>query len=452
MPALPRAQAIGLNVPVLLFALGASMLSAILFGILPSIRTSNVQPARALGARGTIRATRTAGRGALVIVEVALAVVLVIGAGLLLKSFAKLLAVDVGLRTENVVTFSMTLPNAKYPSPSRDQYPKWPEAVNFYDRLLERVAEVPKVSGAALGMNHPLDTGFTSQVSVAGAPATDGPRDEVRIRPVSRGYFETLGVPLLRGRTIGADDRAGAPPVIVINEALAKKYFPNEEPVGKKLEFWGAPKTIIGVVKGERFGGPQADAEPALYPPIAQLPMSDLTLVVRASGDPSAALAGVREAVRALDSDIALYDVELLGDTLQRSVATPRFQAVLITSFGAIALLLAAIGLYALIAYQVQQRTNEIGVRLALGATNAGIAGLILKRAASLALTGIAIGLVAAVATARFLKSVVFQISTTDPAIYVAVPLILIAIALLATWMPMRRAMRLDPAVALHAD
>jgi ABC-type antimicrobial peptide transport system permease subunit len=238
----------------------------------------------------------------------------------------------------------------------------------------------------------------------------------------------------------------------VINDALAQHYFRGVDPIGRQLTFWGKPRTIVGVVKGERFGGPQAAAEPALYPPLTQLPMSDITLVIRAAGDPAAVISAVRATMRTLDPDIALYDVETLDETLGRTLATPRFQAVLITSFGLIALLLAAIGLYALIAYQVQQRTNEIGIRLALGATRAEVARLILKRALALALTGIAAGLAGALAASRFLKSIVFEVSTNDPAIYIVVPLLLVIIALLATWIPTRRAMRLDPAVALHVE
>lgn len=452
-PALPRAESIGVNLPVLLFALAASMVSAILFGVVPAIRTSAVQPAQALGSsRGVARGTRTAGRGVLVVAEVALAVVLVIGAGLLLKSFMRLTAVDVGLQTGNIATFAIQLPEAKYPIPSREQYPKWPEVTNFYDRLLEQVTALPSVNHAAIAMNHPLDAGWTSQVTVAGQPETDGPKDEVRIRAVTPGYFETLGIAVQRGRTIHRDDRGDAPAVVVINDALARKYFRDADPVGKQLVMWGTPRTIVGIVKGERFGGPQAELEPAMYPPLAQLPMGGVTLIVRAGGNMAQVMAGVRGALRTLDGDIAPFDVELLDDTLQRTIATPRFQAVLITSFGAIALLLAAIGLYALIAYQVQQRTNEIGIRLALGATTREIGTLILGRAATLALTGIAIGLLGAVAAGRFLQAMIFEISPRDPAVYAIVPILLAAIALVATWIPMRRAMRLDPATALHVE
>jgi putative ABC transport system permease protein len=308
------------------------------------------------------------------------------------------------------------------------------------------------VSHAALGRNHPLDAGFTSQIELPGRPANDGSTDEVRNRPVSPRYFETLGIALLRGRTFTADDRGTMPPVVVINDALARRYFGADDPIGRRLTMWGKARTIVGVVKGERFGGPQAAGEPAVYSPLAQLPMSDLTLIVRTRGEPAQVIAAVRAMMRTIDPDIALYDVETIDQTLGRTLATPRFQAVLITSFGAIALLLAAIGLYALIAYQVQQRTNEIGIRLALGATRAEVARLILSRAFALALTGIAVGLIGALAAGRFLKAVVFQVSTHDPAIYIAVPLLLALIALAATWIPTRRAMKLDPAVALHVE
>jgi len=452
-PSLPRAQNVGINIPVLLFAAGVSIASAILFGVVPAIRSSRVQPATVLaGARGVLRATRTAGRGVLVVIEVALAVVLVIGAGLLLKSFSRLMDVDLGMNSGSIVTFSMQLPTAKYPEPPRAKYPEWPQAFRFFDEVTERVAALPGAKSVAIAANHPLDDGFTSRMTVVGAPPVKGPQDEVRVRPVGPGYVEALGITLLRGRTIARDDRHGHPAVVVINEALAKQYFPSQDPVGRQVDFWGTPRTVVGVIRGERFGGPQGVPEPALYLPLAQVPMSTLTLVVRATGDPSRMISAVRSTIRGIDRDIALYDVETLDTTLAHSVATPRFQAVLITSFGAIALLLAAIGLYALIAYQVQQRTNEIGIRIALGATTSEVARLVLQRAATLAGAGIVIGLAGAFATRRFLTALLFQISATDPAIYIAVPLILGAIVMIASYIPARRAMRVDPAVALRSE
>src|ERR1051325_4132938 len=209
-------------------------------------------------------------------------------------------------------------------------------------------------------------------------------------------------------------DRRNAPRVAIINEPLARKYFPNVDPIGRQVDFWGAKRTIVGVIKGERYGGPASEIEPALYVPIPQIPMGFLTLIVRTNENRGTMISAVRRMIRSVDSDIALSDVGTLDDAISQSVATPRFQAALITSFGAIALLLAAIGLYALIAYQVQQRTNEIGVRIALGATTAEAARLVLRRAASLAVIGVAIGLAGAFATRKFLAAVLFQISATD--------------------------------------
>ena len=349
--------------------------------------------------------------------------------------------VDLGIRAENLVTFSMKLPDAKYPGEA--------QAIAFYDAAMARIGELPGVRSVAIGEVHPLDQGWTSRVDIAGAPQT---KDESRIRTVTPSYFETLGMNMVRGTAFTRDDRGERPGVVVINETFATRYFRDDNPIGRHILFFGTPRTIVGVVRSERFTGPQRDVEPAIYVPLAQMPMSDLTMVVRGSGDASTLIASVRDAIRTIDPDIALFDVETLDVTLGKSVATPRFQAVLITTFGAIALILAAIGLYALIAYQVQQRTNEIGVRLALGATHGQVVRMILTRAAALALAGIAAGLLGAIAVGRFLQTMLFQISATDPPTLIAIPILLAAIALAASYIPARRAMRVDPAVALRYE
>jgi putative ABC transport system permease protein len=452
-PALPRAQNIEINLPVLLFAVAASIASAVLFGVIPAIRSSRVQPATVLaGSRGVLRAANSAGRGALVIAEIALAVVLVTGAGLLLKSFSRLMDVDLGMQSSRILTFSMRLPTTKYPEPPPETYPRWPKVVQFVDTLTERAAAIPGAQSVAVGVNHPIADGFSSQLEVVGMPAKAGAQNEVRVRPVGAGYFETMGVTVLRGRTFTRDDRLNAPRVVIVNDTVARKYFGNTNPLGQQVDFWGAKRTIVGVIKGERLGGPANELEPALYCPIPQIPMGFCTLIVRTSENPARMIAAVRGMIRSIDTDIALSDVGTLDDAVSQTVATPRFQAVLITSFGAIALLLAAIGLYALIAYQVQQRTNEIGVRMALGASTSEVARLVLRRAANLAGIGVAIGLVGAFFTRKFLAAVLFQISATDPAIYISVPLLLALIVLIASYIPARRAMRVDPAVALRSE
>ncbi|HEX8252489.1 MAG TPA: ABC transporter permease [Thermoanaerobaculia bacterium] len=452
-PTLPRASTIDLNMPVLFFAFLVSAVAAVIFGLAPSFRASSVVPALALGGgRGVTRRVTTKARALLVAGEIALTVMLVIAAGLLLQSFTRLSSVDLGMKTENVMTFGFSLPSAKYPQPPRAEYPVWPKASGFQRELLDSTKRVPGVTGVAVALNRPLDSGWTSRIEIAGRTPTSGPPDEVRIRPVSEGYFELLGIPLLRGRSIAAQDRAGTPFVVVINEALASRYFPNENPVGKTLSFWATPRTIIGVVKGERFGGPENAPEAAVYPPMAQAPAAEAVLLVRTSGDPKSVVPSVRKVVRSIDPSLALYDIETLEEAAGNSVASQRFQAVLITSFGVIALVLATLGLYALIAHEVQQRTNEIGIRLALGAQRREIARLILVHATVIGGAGVVAGLVGALAAGRFLESLLFKMKALDPALYTGVPLLIIATALLAAYIPTRRAMNVDPAVAMRYE
>jgi putative ABC transport system permease protein len=452
-PTLPRATSIALNVPVLFFAFLVSVAAAVIFGLAPSFRASSVRPGLALGGgRGVTRRIATKGRALLVAGEIALTVMLVIAAGLLVQSFTRLSAVDLGMNTQNVMTFRLSLPAGKYPPPPRSEYPAWPQVIGFQHELVDGATRVPGVTSAALALNQPLETGWTSRIEITGRPPADGPQDEVRIRPVSAGYFELLGIPVLRGRSIAEQDRNDGAAVVVINEALASRYFPNENAVGKQLSFWGTPRTIVGVVKGERFGGPENAPEPALYPPAAQAPMSEFVLLVRTSGDPKSAIPSVRKIVRAIDPSVALYDIETLEEAAGRSVASQRFQAVLITAFGAIALVLAALGLYALIAHQVQQRTNEIGIRLALGAQRREIARLVLVHATVIAGAGAIAGLAGAVAAGRFLESLLFGMNAVDPALYAGVPLLMIVTALVAAYLPTRRAMNVDPAVAMRYE
>jgi len=452
-PAMPRSNAIDLNVPVLLFAFVASIAAAVIFGLVPSLRASSTRPGLALGGgRGVTLRTGTKGRALLVSGEIALTVVLVIAAGLLLKSFSRLSAVDLGMDSRNVMTFGTSLPPTTYPEPPRSEYPVWPKVVHFHEEVLANAARVPGVTGVAIALNHPLSAGWTSQIQIAGRTPADGPQDEVRIRPVSAGYFRVLGMRILRGRPLAVEDRVGSENVVVINEALASRYFPNENPVGRQLTFWRTPRTIVGVVQGERFGGPDHDPEPAVYPSLAQVPMSETKLIVRTSVAPKSIVPAIRKVVRAIDPTIALFDIETLEESVGNSVASQRFQALLITAFGVIALLLAALGLYALIAHQVQQRTGEIGIRLALGAQRREVAQLIIGRAALLAGIGAVAGLAGAFAAGRFLESLLFQMSAVDPAIYLSVPLLLLVTALLAAYVPARRAMDVDPAIALRYD
>jgi len=452
LPGLPRAETIGLNAPVLAFAIVTAMVSAILFGLAPALRAAKSGPFADL--RGRAHDPRKSfGRSVLVVVELALAMVLVAGAALFLTSLQRLLSVDPGFRTDHVLTASIELPSATYPPPGRKEYPKWPRATNFFDELLGKLRATPGVENAALGMMHPFGAGWTTQVSIEGIPEPpNGQHDEVRIRIVSPQYFEALGIPLLRGRTFDQRDRQGAAGTIIINEAFVKRYFPNSDPIGKHITIWGRPKEIVGVVRGERFRGLDRQLEPAMYPPLDQMPMSSVTIVMRVSGDPMTLASAVRSAVHSIDAGIAVSNIEPVGAQISQSTATPRFQTTHITLFGSIALILAAIGLYGLISYQVQQRTREIGIRVALGAQRREILMLIVKKGLALALTGIAIGAVVASGVTRLISTTLFQISANDPRVFASVAVILAFVAVVASFIPARRASLVDPSVALRYE
>jgi putative ABC transport system permease protein len=452
LPTLPRARAIGMHAPVLLFAAATGIGSALLFGLVPALRASRGGMFDSLRGRALDK-SRTRLRATLVVAEIALAVVLVVGAGLFLASLSRLLSVDPGIRTDHVLTAAIELPSSTYPVPGRAVYPHWPKATNFYAELLTRLRAIPGVISAAAAINHPLNAGWTSQVTAEGQAAQpEGERDESRIRIVSGGYFESLGIPLLRGRTFDARDRSGAPDTLLINEAFARRYFPRVDPVGKHVSMWGKSKEVVGVVRGERFRGLGAESDPAIYPPLEQMPMSSVTLILRVEGDPMRYASPVRSAVRAIDSGIAVSNVEPVGVQLTRSIATPRFQTTLVTLFGCIALVLAAVGLYGLIAYQVQQRTREIGIRVALGAQQSEIAILVVKQGLVLALIGIAIGIAAALGVTRFIAAALFNVSATDPGVFAVVAAMLTFVALIASYIPARRASRVDPCVALRYE
>ena len=452
LPGLPRASAVGLHAPVLAFAILTAILSATMFGLAPALRAAKSGPFADL--RGRAHDHKKAfGRSVLVVVELALAMVLVVGAALFLTSLRKLMSVDPGFETNHILTAAIELPSATYPVPSHAEYPKWPRAVQFHEALLGKLRTMPGVERAALAINHPFGPGWSTQISIEGVPdAPNGQRDEVRLRIVSDGYFEALGMPLLRGRTFDDHDRAGGPQTIIINDAFAQRYFKNADPIGKHLTIWGKPKEIVGIVRGERFRGLDREMEPAMYPPLSQMPMSGVTIILRTSGDPMSQASAVRDAVHSVDAGVAVANVEPVAARITQSTATPRFQTTLITLFGCIALILAAVGLYGLIAYQVQQRTREIGIRVALGAQRREILMLVVKQGLALSLIGIAIGVVVATGVTRLIAATLFQISASDPRVYTAVAAMLALVAMAASFIPARRASLVDPSVALRCE
>jgi putative ABC transport system permease protein len=451
---LPRRTEIGLNLPVLLFTFGVSALVGMLFGIVPALRASRAEPADGLRG-GRASSARTAGlsRSLIVTLEIAVALVLTIGAGLLIRSFWSLTHVDPGFRHRDAITFIVELPESRYPVPGRAVYPKWPEAIRFYDLLLEKVRALPGVTSAAIALNHPLRRGWTSQVSISGRPQADGPRDEVRMRPVTPGYFETIGVPLLRGRDIQSSDREGAPLVVLINEAMARKYFPSEDPIGQSVEYWGPTKRqIVGIVRDVHFLGLHAPAEPAIYPALHQMPFSQVSILVRSTIGLEAALPALRNAVWSIDRDLAVVEPATLTELLERSVGPQQFQTILLTLFSAVALFLAAIGVFGVVSYQVNSRLRELGIRLALGAQPIQLVLLVLRRGLAMTAAGVAIGLLAALGMTQVLSSMLFGVEPLDPSTFLAVTLVLGLLSLAASSLPAHRASRVDPTIALRTE
>lgn len=449
---IPRASEIGVDVRVLGFVLTVSVLTGIAFGAIPAFQLGRVDANGTLkdgshtiaGSRGTRRL-----RKGLVIAEISLAMVLVIGAGLLLETIARLQRVDPGFDPDRLLVTQLNLPQARYADPAR--------ILSYFEAIRARVAGMPGVESVAFAYEHPLSPGWTTSFRIAGRPApAEGEAPEARMRPVTPGYFPTAGIRLLRGRDISERDRAGTPGVVVINGAFAKLHFPNEDPIGKRLErlsWWpGMPSTfeIIGVIHDERFLGLAADSDPATYFPHAQVAFGNMHLVLKARGEPTALIPALRSEIWAVDRDIPLDDLRPMTDIVGASLARPRFVGMLLGLFAAAAMLLAAMGIYGLLAYTVAQRTPEIGIRMALGAPRAAVIRTIVLQGLALAMVGIGIGAAGAVGVTRFLEGMLFGVTPTDPRIFAAVAGLLTIVAALAAYIPARTASRVDPVIALR--
>jgi predicted permease len=451
-PDLPRLETVRVDLGVLTVAIGVTVAVALVFGLLPTLQARRIDLHGALqggggrGATGGIAKRRA--RDLLVAAEVALSVVLVVGAGLLIRSLWKLQAVDPGFRTAQVLKLDLTLPASRYPQ-NFAEHPHWTAVSGFYQRLLKRAAAVPGVGAVALAASHPLAPGFTNSFVIVGREAEYTQQPEIAIRVVSPGYFALMDVPLRHGRLLEERDVADAAGVLLINEAAARRFFPGRDPVGQRLAFWGRERTVVGVVGNERFRGLGEEAPPAAYPPLAQVPIGSASLLARAGG---AAIPALQKAVWSLDPDLALSGVEPLDRTLALTIARPRFTTILLGLFAALALVLASIGVHGLLSYVVVQRTREIGIRLALGAPRPAVLGLVARRGVGLALAGTAAGLLGALALSRLLGSLLFGVGPTDPVTFVAAPAILVAVALVASYLPARRAARVDPMIALRSE
>jgi putative ABC transport system permease protein len=450
--ALPRLDELSVDGRVLAFSLLISLTTGLLFGLFPALQASRPDVHETLkeGARsGDGASGRQRVRGALVIAEVALSVTLLIGAGLLLRSFAKLQDVKLGFAPENLLTMRISLPRNRYPG---DQ-----EAWAFYTRLLEEVKALPGVRDAALTSLVPFGGGGTAgEVQIPGrAAAPDGSQPSAAWRVVSPGYLRTLGVPL-RGRDFDERDTAASQPVTIISEEMARRYWPGEDPLGKPVtlrSLGNRTYTIIGIAGDIRSFGPENEPGPMSYVSTAVFPLAiQSSLVVRTGAEPAAQTAAVRGVLRSMDATVPVFNIQTVEQLLYDSLGSRRFNMFLLGSFAGVALLLASVGLFGVMAYLVSQRTREIGIRLALGARPRDVFRLVIGRGMLLASVGAAVGLVAAFGLARYLETLLFQIEPTDALAFTVAPALLLGVALLACYAPARRATKVDPMIALKCE
>ncbi|HSO75690.1 MAG TPA: ABC transporter permease [Blastocatellia bacterium] len=448
---IPRIHEISLDAAALGFTLAITLIAAVLAGLLPAWQVSRQELTGALkdGQKGAGGSQRSGLRSLLVVSEIALSFMLVIGAGLLIKSFIRLMQVDPGIDPDNVLTLRVDLPGSKYPEDH--------QKAAFYEEIERRISGLPGVESVGATTCLPLEGyRWTGDATVEGRPVDDYLR-ELRHKTVTAGYFRTLKIPLLSGREYDGRDTTTSPKVAVVNEAFARWAFPNEDSIGRRVKF-SKPTIdspwfeIIGVVRGEKQDGLDKDIKPEVYEAQSQNVESQLVMVVRTNGNPMNLAGAVREEIRAVDRDLPPYDIKPMNEVLSASFARQRFTVTLLGVFALLALGLAAIGIYGVVAYSVTQRTYEIGLRRALGAQSGDVLKLVGRQLARLAVTGIGLGLAASIALTRLIASLLFDVSATDPATFAAVALLLGGVALLAASIPARRAVKVDPMVALRYE
>ena len=435
---------------VLLFTFGASVITGILFGLAPAVSSARLDLNEALKATSKAASSPSRLRGMFVVAQIALTLVLLVGAGLMMRSFVRLLQVNLGFEPHHVLTVRVELP------PSR--YPKGPERALFFQQLLGRLQNVPGVESAGAISQLPLSGySMTSRFPVEGQPPT--PLDQLKSIPigvVTPDYFKTMKIPLLQGRFFDASDVDGRPEVAIVNETMARNFWPNVNPIGKKIGMGCAPgslcRTVIGVVGDIRHGGLAEEPKPEAYTSHFQYRLNSMSLVIRATGDPMRFLPLVRQTVRALDKDQPIAPVQTLDEHVSASILQPRLIATLLSVFAGLALLLAAIGVYAMMSYTIAQRTAEIGIRMALGAARSSIFGLVVRQAMTLIAVGVLVGLAGAFASTRLLNSLLFNVGTYDPLTFFGTVLLLAALGFVAAWLPARTATRVNPLEALRAE
>jgi putative ABC transport system permease protein len=446
---IPRVADVTLDPRVLAFAVVVSLATGILFGLAPAWQASRGTLGAALKEGGRSSAT-SAGRrvrNALLVVEVALSIVLLVGATLLLRSFAKLTSVDPGFRADHVLTFRVALPPKSYPESHQH--------IAFFDRLLERLQNTPGVEAAGMAQSIPLRGDYVLSFTIQGKPVEPGTEPSANYRAVSPGYFPALRIPVVRGRTFGAQDTERSPMVAVVDQAFAARYFPDEDPIGRGIDIGNGTDgffQIVGIVGDVRHDALDASPRPTMYVPFKQDTFGQMALLVRTTDDPTQFANTARQVVRDLDNALPAFGLSPLTTAVNDSLAQRRFSMLLLSVFAFVALFLAAVGLYGVVAYTVSLRTQEIGVRMAIGAEPAHVLRLVIGGGMKLAIAGVIVGIAAALGLARFVSTMLFNVTPFDPASYTITALVLLGVSVLACYIPARRAMAVDPLVALRQE
>jgi putative ABC transport system permease protein len=450
-----QAKAITIDGWVLVFTLGVSLLTGLIFGLAPALQASKLNLNETLKEGGRDSAAGSRGnriRGLLVIAEVAVSLILLIGAGLLINSFLRLRNVDPGFRSDNLLTMQVVLPVSKYPDAAR--------RASFYTELVRRLEALPGVKSAAVTTNLPLyRQGNSTGISIEGRPDPAPGQEQIIVtRVISPHYFRTMGIQLMQGREISEQDRQETTPVVIISEAMARKYWPGEDPVGKRLKTGPSASnipwiTIAGVVKDVRQFELNADPKPQMYLSYMQTGyFAPRDLVISTSVEPMSLTATVRRTVWEIDKDQPVSNIRTMDEILSESIGRQRFSMLLLGIFASVALLLAAVGLYGIMSYSVTQRTREFGIRMALGARRIDVLKMVVGHGLKLVLIGVGIGLVVAFVLTRVMTSLLFGVSATDPLTFISISLVLITVAVLASYIPAYRATKVDPMIALRYE
>jgi predicted permease len=448
---IPRLQNIGVDGRVLAFTFGAALLTALLFGLVPALRGSRVSLNETLkeGGRTLVGSGSHRLRNLLVIAEMALSLLLLIGAGLLIRSFVRVQQVEPGFAAQNVLSLRLSVVGTSYAEQSR--------RLIYYQQLWERVRHLPGVESVGGASSVPLSSiiGWTSITIEGYDPASGQSMIQADSRIASVGYFETMKIPLIAGRFFNDQDTKDSMSVAIIDENMARSYWPNADPVGKRFKQGGANSdapwlTVVGVVGDVKQYALDASSRVTFYWPHQQAPAGSMYITVRTILDAPSQVAAVTDAARSIDANVTVYDVKTMEQRLSHSLARRRFAMLALGLFAVVAMVLAVVGIYGVMSYSVTQRTREIGIRMALGASSRDVLKLVVGQGMLLAATGVCIGLASAFAATRLMASLLFGVSATDPATFVIPGFVLASVALLACYIPARRAARVDPMVALR--